>query len=124
MNIELISLSEDNDVKDVKVFDFTDDFYLKLSGSDFSKIGNSLSSQIVIEGENINMKLVELSNFIRETIIRFLERMNVDVSNEIFEKLGSSPSKQEFQEYTSDLKELNQLIIYLRKVKFTHLKRV
>lgn len=124
MNIELISLSKDNEVKDTKVFDFTSNFFLKLSKSDFSKIGDSISKQIVIEGQNVDMKLVEFSQFIRETIIRFLEGMFVDVSIESFEKLGSSPSKEEFQEYTCDLKELNRLIICLRQTEYTHLKRV
>ncbi|UNW06314.1 MULTISPECIES: hypothetical protein [unclassified Acinetobacter] len=124
MNIELISISKNTEVNAIKVFDFTPNFFLKLSKSDFSQIGDSVTKQLVVEGEIVDMKLVEMSQFIRDTIIRFLEKMYVDLSFESFEKLGSSPSKEEFQEYTCDLKELNQLIIYLRETEYTHLKRV
>lgn len=124
MSIELYKISDENDVTESEIFDFTESFSVVLAKSDFSKLGSSVKKQIKIDEEEVVFKLIELSQFLRDVIVRCLESLLVDLVIECMESLGSSPSQEEFQEYTYDLKELSRFIACLKDAKYTHLKRV
>lgn len=124
MNIELLELSSDGDMVKSEVFDFSPDFFIRLSKSDFSKLGISKKKKVSIDGENIELKLCEFSPFIRNSIVSFLEVLLVDVVTESMNNLGLSPSKNEFEEYTYDLKELARFITSIRITSYSHLNRV
>jgi hypothetical protein len=124
MNIELLEVSNDNKILDNKTFDFSQHLFLLLSKSDFSKLGVSKNIKVKLDGEDVDLKICELSPFIRSTIIRFLEEFLVEILSERLEKLGDSPSSNEFKEYTLDLRELTILVKSLKNTKYTHLKRL
>jgi len=124
MNIELLEVSTDDQVLESKIFSFSSEFFLRLSKSEFSKLGVSVKKVVKIDGESIEFKLCDLTPFIKGSIVRFLEELLVDIVSESLDKLGESPSKDEFAEYTYDLKELARFIKMLRVSRHTHLKRV
>lgn len=123
MNIELLEISKDNLMVSNETFSFSSALFLNLAKSEFSQIGVSKKMDVNLDGDIVNFKLCKLSPFIRESITRFLEVMLVDVSDECFENLGENPSKDEFLEYTYDVKELIRFIKALKKRKYNYLKR-
>ncbi|GAB7222840.1 hypothetical protein VoSk93_20560 [Vibrio owensii] len=124
MDIELLEVSTDDQVVESEIFSFSSEFFLRLSKSEFSKLGVSVKKVVKVDGESVEFKLCDLSPFIRHSIVRFLEELLVDVVTESLDSLGESPSKDEFEEYTYDLKELIRFIRTLRIARYTHLKRV
>ncbi|MDG2642660.1 hypothetical protein P7M58_24385 [Vibrio parahaemolyticus] len=124
MDIELLEVSTDDQVVESEIFSFSSEFFLRLSKSEFSKLGVSVKKVVKVDGESVDFKLCDLSPFIRDSIVRFLEELLVDVVTESLDSLGESPSKDEFEEYTYDLKELTRFIRTLRIARYTHLKRV
>ncbi|GGY48699.1 hypothetical protein GCM10011297_22160 [Bacterioplanes sanyensis] len=124
MDIELLEVSTDDQVVESEIFSFSSEFFLRLSNSEFSKLGVSVKKVVKVDGESVDFKLCDLSPFIRDSIVRFLEELLVDVVTESLDRLGESPSKDEFEEYTYDLKELTRFIRTLRIARYTYLKRV
>jgi len=124
MDIELLEVSTDDHIVKSEIFSFSSEFFLRLSKSDFSKLGVSVKKSLKIDGESIDFKVCELSPFIRGSIVRFLEELLVDIVTETLDRLGKSPSKREFEEYTYDLNELASFIRELRVEGYSHLKRV
>lgn len=124
MNIELLNVSSDDQIIESEIFSFSSKFFLRLSKSEFSKLGVSVKKVVKVDGESVEFKLCELSPFVKGSIIRFLEELLVDIVSESLDSLGDSPSKSEFEEYTYDLKELTRFIRMLRVGEHTHLKRV
>lgn len=124
MNIQTYVVDKNGKILETQVFDFSDNIFLHLAKSEFSKIGSSAKTTVVIDEENVELELVQLSPFVRQALAGYLKDYLVDLLKEYLEKMGSSPSKSEYQEYTFNLKVIPNLIRCIENVKYTHLNRM
>lgn len=97
MNIELLEVSTDDQVLESEIFSFSSEFFLRLSKSEFSKLGVSVKKVVKIDGESIEFKLCDLTPFIKGSIVRFLEELLVDIVSEVWISLVSLHRKTNSQ---------------------------
>lgn len=124
MNIQIHAVAEDGKVMETRVFEFSDDLFRRLAQSEFSTLGVSRKTEVVLDDEVIERKLVLLSPFVRNALVSFLNHELVGLLKESLAKMGDSPSRVEYQEYTRDLREFVELIQCIEKDKYTHLNRI
>lgn len=124
MNIQTLAIDKNGKVLEIRVFEFSDDLFLHFAKSEFSKLGVSVKTSVVIDEEHLEQKLVQLSPFVRQALAGYLKDYLVDLLKESLEKMGNSPSKIEYQEYTVDLKVIPDLIRCIESNKYTHLNRM
>lgn len=123
MNIQAHVVDKSGKVLKTNVFELSTDLFLHLAQSEFSKLGASVNTTVLIDDEHVELKLVQLSPFVRQALAGYLKDYLVDLVKESLKKMGSSPSKLEYQEYTMDLKEISELIRCIENGKYTHLCR-
>ncbi|MGP5328181.1 hypothetical protein [Pseudomonas helleri] len=124
MNIQIHVVDKNGKVLETRVFEISDDLFLHFAKSEFSTLGASLKTPVVIDEEHVELKLVQLSPFVRQALASYLKDYLVDLLKESLEKMGGSPSTLEYQEYTMDLKEFPDLIRCIENDKYTHLNRM
>ncbi|WP_122208943.1 hypothetical protein [Pseudomonas viridiflava] len=124
MNIQTYVVDKNGQVLDMQVFDFSDELFMHLAKSEFSKLGVSVKTTVVIDEEHVELKLVQLSRHVRHALAGYLKDFLVDFLKESLRKMGRSPSKIEYQEYTVDLKVIPDLIRCIENEKYTHLNRM
>ena len=84
--------------------EFSNKFYETLIKSDFAEIGKVRELEIVIDEEKSKIEAIDLEKGTitnRQRLIDFLKESIVQESLNMLEKLGDSPSKQEYKETTS-----------------------
>ena len=124
MNIQTYVVDENGKVRKTRVFEFSDDLFLHFAKSEFSKLGSSVKTRVIIDEEHVELKLVQLSPFVRQALAGYLKDYLVDLLKESLEKMGTSPSKIEYQENTMDLKVIPDLIRCIENEEYTHLNRM
>lgn len=124
MNIQTYVVGNNGKVQEMRVFDFSEDLFQHFAKSEFSKLGASVKTPVVIDEEHLELKLVQLSPFVRQALADYLKDYLVDLLKEFLEKMGSSPSKLEYQENTMDLKVIPDLIRCIENEEYTHLNRM
>lgn len=92
--------------------DVSEKFYAWLSQSDFKEIGVTRPQKITLDGDEIEIDVIDLnkckiSN--RKRLREFLVEVIAQEVNEMFLRLGDTPSKKEYQEATYTLRKLQQL---------------
>ena len=115
---------KNNAVLNSQSVELSDELFLKLSKSEFSQIGASKKIKVKIDEDEIELGLVELSSKLRSFFLIFLKDLLVEVLSDSFDKLGESPSKDEFFDYTCDPKSILNLIECFQNQEFTHLNRI
>lgn len=124
MNIQAHVVDKSGKVLKTSVFEFSADLFQHFAKSEFSTLGASVKTPVVIDDEHVELKLVQLSPFVRQALAGYLKDYLVDLVKESLKKMGSSPSKLEYQEYTMDLKEIPDLIRCIENGEYTHLYRM
>ncbi|QFT22737.1 hypothetical protein FIV02_14275 [Pseudomonas sp. THAF187a] len=124
MNIQIYEVDQNGKVLATRVFEFSGDLFMHFAKSEFSRIGVSTKTPVVIDEEHAELKLVELSPFVRQALAGYLKDYLVDLLKDCLKKMGNSPSRLEYQEYTIDLKEMPDLIRCIEDDKYTHLNRM
>lgn len=124
MNIQTYVVGKNGKVREMRVFDFSEDLFQHFAKSEFSKLGVSVKTPVVIDEEHLELKLVQLSPFVRQALAGYLKDYLVDLLKVSLEKMGSSPSKLEYQENTIDLKVIPDLIRCIENEEYTHLNRM
>lgn len=104
--------------------ELSEDFYEWLAKSEFSKIGESLSKTMTIDGEEEVLPLVELEPDNRSKLRNFLIEEIVGESDRMLAKLGDSPSKNEYQTASYKLRKLQELRKCLENKNYLYLQRV
>jgi hypothetical protein len=87
-------------------------FYEWLLHTDFSEIGISRARKIAIDGEEIELRVVDLDKGNirnRQRFREFLVEVIVQEANIMLQHLGDAPSQKEYQEATYKLRKLQQL---------------
>lgn len=98
----------------------SDELYIKLAKSEFSQIGASKGIRLNLDGDLIEVKVVELSNIIRQAQILYFNELLPSVLQESLEKMGDSPSSSEYEIYTADLKSILELLDNFKDSSFSH----
>lgn len=126
--MQTISLyKRDRKSKESKKFDsvdISDSLFKTLAQSDFSQLGESKKTEIIIEEETQNLLLVCLTKGIRRSLKIFLYEFIVTKTEESFKKMGSSPSSSEFESQTHDVKSLIKILRLIENKNFSHLQRI
>jgi hypothetical protein len=90
----------------------TENFYQWLIQSDFAEIGVARPHQIPLDGETVELEVVDLekgnvSN--RQRFREFLLEVIAQEASAMLQQLGESPSPEKYQHCTYKLKRLQQL---------------
>ncbi len=113
-----------DDKKIVDTVSLSEGFYLWLSKSDFSKIGKSEEKEMKADEEVVKVPVVFLEGENRRKFSTFFRDAIVQESNEMLDKLGSSPSMKEYSDYSYKLKTLHDILKLVENEKNKYLGRV
>lgn len=89
--------------------DVSEDFYEWLEKSDFSKIAKPQGMEMKPDGETVKSSVIVLEGESRRKLSDFFRDEIVQESDYVLDKLGSSPSKEEYTRTTYKLKTLQSL---------------
>ncbi|MEM8639173.1 MAG: hypothetical protein AAGG51_10210 [Cyanobacteria bacterium P01_G01_bin.54] len=106
------------------VVQLADELYLWLAQSQFSKIGQSQTIDLDIEGESVSLPLVVLDSENRPRLRDFFYQAVVEESDSLLERLGDYPSKEVYQSQTYRLRKLQELRKHVENEQFQYLQRV
>ena len=104
--------------------ELTEDFYLWLAKSEFSKIGKSVRRKIQIDGEEDQLSVVQLSKGNSKKLKAFFRDEVVRESDAVITKLGDSPSKEEYQAGTYRLRKMLELLKCVENENYQYLQRI
>ncbi|WP_414566482.1 MULTISPECIES: hypothetical protein [unclassified Anabaena] len=105
--LDIVFYSEAKETVDA--VDVSDSFYQWLEQSDFSKIAKPQEMEMQPDEEVVKTSVILLEGGNRRKLSDFVRDAIVQESDDVLNKLGSSPSKQEYTETTSKLKTLQTL---------------
>jgi hypothetical protein len=90
----------------------SENFYLWLAKSDFSKIGKSVKRKILTEDEEAKLDVVPINGEKgnRQKFISFFNQEIVREGKAMLDKLGDSPSTKEYQKATYWFGKLYELL--------------
>ncbi len=106
--------------------DVTESFYQWLLQSDFAEIGVARPHPIPMDGETVELEVVDLekgnvSN--RQRFREFLLEVIAQESSAMLQQLGESPSAEKYQRCTYKLKRLQQLRLGIEDKSYQFLQR-
>ncbi len=93
----------------IDAVDVSEDFYEWLQKSDFSKIAKSQEMEMRPDGVAVKVSAIVLEGGNRRKLSDFFRDAIVQESDDLLNKLGSSPSKEEYTHATYKLKSLQSL---------------
>lgn len=111
------------DKKALETIEISEDFYNWLTQSEFSKIGKSEEKEMQGDGEVVKVSAVLLEGENRRRFSDFFRDAIVYESDSMLGKLGSSPSKEEYINASSRLKNLQDLRKIIEDEKFKYFSR-
>ncbi|MCA4963596.1 hypothetical protein [Pseudomonas sp. Y24-6] len=124
MNIQIHVVDKNGKVLKTRVFEISENLFRHFAKSEFSTLGVSRKTPVVIDEELVELKLVLLSPFVRQALTGYLKDYLVGLLKGSLEKMGDSPSRLEYQEHTKDLREFPDLIQCIENDEYTHLDRM
>lgn len=106
--------------------DVTENFYQWLLQSDFAEIGVARPQLISLDGETVELEVVDLekgnvSN--RQRFREFLLEVIAQEANAMLQQLGEAPSPEKYQLCTYKLKRLQQLRFGIEDKDYQFLQR-
>lgn len=104
--------------------EMSEDIYEWLTRSEFSKIGKSVPTNILIDEEDEKLPVVELDRDIRQKFRKFFRDAIICESDTVLTKLGDSPVKEEYQAATYRLRKLLDLLKCVENEDYQYLQRV
>lgn len=107
----------------IETVEISEDFYDWLSQSEFSQIGESEEKEMLGDGEAVKISVVLLEGENRRKFSNFFRDAIVQESDNMLNKLGTSPSKEEYVSASSKLKNLQNLRKFIEDEKFKYLSR-
>jgi hypothetical protein len=87
----------------------SDDLFLRLAKSEFSKIGKSKITSIYLDGEKAKLPLVALSKGTRTNLGRFLVCFIAEEVERLIDQCGTRPTGREVEPFLRDLESLIQI---------------
>ncbi|HAZ46506.1 MAG TPA: hypothetical protein DDW76_01900 [Cyanobacteria bacterium UBA11369] len=111
------------DKEEAEVIEVSDDFYHWLARSEFSRIGKSEIKEMKVDGEPVEVAVIQLEGMNRRKLSDFFRDAIVQETDEMLDKLGSSPSKEAYQEATYRLLLLQRLRKQIEKEQYKYFQR-
>jgi len=111
------------DKEEAEVVEVSAEFYEWLAKSEFSKIGKSRKKEMKSDGEPVKVSVIELGVINRRKLSKFLRDAIVQEDDEMLNRLGNSPSTQEFQDATAKLIMLQNLRKSIENEHYKYLQR-
>lgn len=105
--------------------EFSEQFYEKLIDSDFAEIGKPHKIQVEVDEEKTEIDAIDLDKGTitnRQRFIDFLKEVIVEESLTMIEKLGDSPSKEEYKSLTSTLKIFKEILQCLKNPQYSYIE--
>lgn len=102
MTLDITFYKENTDPESEAAIALSEEFYEKLAKSDFAEIGKTLKKKIKID---------------------FLQEEIVEETKIMLEKLGDSPSKEEYNQHSSDLRKLHEILKHLEYSQYHYLAK-
>jgi hypothetical protein len=87
----------------------SDNLFLRLAKSEFSKIGRSKVTSISLDGEKVRLPLVALSKQLRTNLGRFLVCFITEEVERLISRCGTRPTGREVEPFLRDLESLIQI---------------
>jgi hypothetical protein len=87
----------------------SDDLFIRLAKSEFSKIGRSRPTPISLDGEKVKLPLVALSKGVRTSLGRFLVCLIAEEVERLIDRCGTRPTGREVEPFLRDLESLIQI---------------
>ena len=104
--------------------EMSEDFYLWLAKSEFSKIGESELTKIELDGEVLTLSLVHLGDRNRPYFSKFLREEIVEESDVVLEQFSNANLKEDYQCLTYRLRKLQELRKCVENKNYQYLQRV
>lgn len=105
--------------------EFSEQFYERLIKSDFSEIGKLHKVQVEVDEEKTEINAIDLDKgkiTNRQRLIDFFKEVIVEESLNMIEKLGDSPSKEEYKSQTSTLKIFQEILQCLKNPQYSYIE--
>jgi hypothetical protein len=105
--------------------EFSEQFYEKLIKYDFSEIGKPHKIQIEIDEEKTEIDAIDLDKGTitnRQRLIDLLKEVMFQESLNMIEKLGDSPSTEEYKSQTYTLKIFKEILQCLKNPQYSYLE--
>ncbi|MCW6035696.1 hypothetical protein K4A83_05340 [Spirulina subsalsa FACHB-351] len=103
------------------------EFYERLAKSDFSEIGTTHRIEVQIDGEQTEIEAVDLDKGIisnRQRLIDFFKEAIYEESRNMIDKLGDSPSKDEYQQQSYPLIKFHEIMKCLENTQYCYLQKI
>ncbi|MFB2976365.1 hypothetical protein [Microseira sp. BLCC-F43] len=104
------------DKEEAEAIAVSEEFYQWLARSEFSRIGKSEIKEMKVDGEPVEVPVIQLEGMNRRKLSDFWRDAIVQETDEMLDKLGSSPSKEAYQAATYRLLILQRLRKQIEKV--------
>ena len=101
----------------------SEEFYQWLARSEFSRIGKSEIKEMKVDGKPVEVPVIQLEGMNRRKLSDFFRDAIVQETNEMLDKLGSSPSQEEYQAATYRLIVLQRLRKQIEKDQYKYFQR-
>jgi hypothetical protein len=119
--LDISFYSHKNEV--AETIELSQEFYDWLSHSDFPKIGRAEEKEMKADGEAVQVSVVLLEGEYRRRFSDFFRDAIVKESDGMLNKLGSSPSKEEYVNASSKLRTMQELRKCIENEKFKYISR-
>jgi hypothetical protein len=122
-----IAFYKENTVPESEVMiELSQELYENLIKSDFVEIGKTLKKTIKSDDEEVEIEVIDLDKGTitnRQRLIDFFKEKIIKESRTMLEKLGNSPSKEEYDQYSSNLRKLHEILKHLEDHQYHYLAK-
>jgi hypothetical protein len=102
----------------------SESFYEWLARSEFAKVGQSHLRSISLDGEELQLAVVDLEQDIRQVLAQFLRDQIIEESDRVLGKLNELKSKSEVQDMTYRLRKFQELRKCVENPAYQYFQRV
>ena len=126
MTLDIAFYKENTAPESEATIELSEDLYKNLAESDFAEIGKKLKKTIKSDDEEVEIEVIDLDKGTitnRQRLIDFLKAKIIEESRIMLEKLGDYPSKEEYNQHSSDLRKLHEILKYLENPQYQYLAK-
>jgi hypothetical protein len=102
----------------------SESLYEWLARSEFAKVGKSHLRSISLDGEELQLSVVDLEQDIRQGLAQFLRDQIIEESDRVLGKLNELESKSEVQDMTYRLRKFQELRKCVENPAYQYFQRV
>jgi len=126
MTLDIAFYQENTVSESEAMIELSQNLYENLIKSDFVEIGKTLKKTIKSDDEEVEIEVIDLDKGTitnRQRLIDFFKEKIIKESRTMLEKLGNSPSKKEYNQHSSDLRKLHEILKHLEDSQYQYLAK-